>query len=341
MVDIVVTWVDGNDELWRRERSKYKREKGDKINSRYRDWGFLKYWFRSIEKNAPWVNRIFFVTYGHYPQWLNLDNEKLVLVKHSDFIPEEYLPTFSCRPIEFNLHRISGLSEKFVYFNDDMFLLKPTTESDFFINDLPCDSAFLDAITVDGSDPNGNKLKSENIYASLVFNTAIINRNFNKKEVIGKDFFKWFSIKYGAQNIRNLLLLPWNKFTGIKNHHLPYSYLKATYKTVWEREFDALHESCKHKFRINTDVSSRLLSYWQIAEGKFCPRNPNVGLQFYISDDEKNNRRVCDVIKNKKYKMICLNDEFSNGDFEKEKNKIIKAFKEVFPNPSSYERLIL
>ncbi|HGF7620540.1 TPA: Stealth CR1 domain-containing protein, partial [Enterococcus faecium] len=89
-IDFVITWVDESDALWKKSKDNYALEYNMKLNdaSRYRDWGFLKYWFRSVEKNAPWVNRIYFVTEGHLPEWLDLSYEKLKVIKHSDFIDE-------------------------------------------------------------------------------------------------------------------------------------------------------------------------------------------------------------------------------------------------------------
>ena len=77
-VDFVMMWVDGNDLEWRKEKNKYL-PKEDEVNNdvRFRDWDLLKYWFRGVEKYTPWVNKIFFVTWGHLPKWLNIDNEKI------------------------------------------------------------------------------------------------------------------------------------------------------------------------------------------------------------------------------------------------------------------------
>ncbi len=125
-VDFVVTWVDGNDPVWQAEKAKYSPAKtSDARTSRYRDWDNMQYWFRAVEKFAPWVRKVHFVTYGHLPKWLNTNNPKLHIVNHKDFIPSKYLPIFNVNPIELNLHRIEGLAERFVYFNDDMFLLQP------------------------------------------------------------------------------------------------------------------------------------------------------------------------------------------------------------------------
>ena len=137
-IDFVVTWVDGSDEKWLKEKNKYKADKNqDASNTRYRDYEIIKYFFRSVEKYAPWVNKIYFITWGHVPKWLNSKNPKLVIVKHKDFIPKKYLPTFNSCAIELNMHRIKDLSETFVYFNDDMVLNNYTKEKDFFENGYP------------------------------------------------------------------------------------------------------------------------------------------------------------------------------------------------------------
>ena len=97
-IDFVVTWVDSDDPKWQQEKEKYSPEKSfsasvDNRKERYRDMGTLKYFFRAIDKYAPWVNKVYFVTCGQKPQWLNENCEKLVLVNHSDYMPEEYLFT--------------------------------------------------------------------------------------------------------------------------------------------------------------------------------------------------------------------------------------------------------
>lgn len=76
------------------------------------------------------MNKIYFVTWGHLPKWLNTNNEKLVIVNHKDFIPNE-TPAFNCNSIEPYIHKIKGLSEQFVYFNDDMFIGKNVKPTDF------------------------------------------------------------------------------------------------------------------------------------------------------------------------------------------------------------------
>ena len=94
-IDFLITWVDGADPIWHKEKLETLKKQGkvaeemiDNSTSRYRDWDILKYWFRGVEKFAPWVNQIHFVTYGHVPDWLNEKHSKLHIVKHEDFIPQ-------------------------------------------------------------------------------------------------------------------------------------------------------------------------------------------------------------------------------------------------------------
>lgn len=336
-IDFVITWVDGNDKKWQEEKSLYSGQKGDMRASRYRSWDNLQYWFRAVEKFAPWVNKVHFVTYGHYPEWLNLESPKLHFVKHSDFIPEEYLPTFSCRPIEFNLHRIPGLSEEFVYFNDDMFLLQSVSPEDFFKHNLPCDTALLDALCINGKGRNGENINLDSLYTAMMFNMAVINRNFCKDNVIRHALGKWFSPCYGFSVFRTLLLLPWKVLPGLRSAHLPYSYLKSTYASLWKKEKDVLDTVCSHKFRTNTDVSSALLSFWQICSGEFSPRSAKFGKQTFISNNPENNAMVYELIEKQKYKVLCINDEYSGDDFESVKKQLNRSFNRILPEKSSFE----
>ena len=144
-IDFVIAWVDGSDTEWQKEKARFETgsTSGDRREIRFRDWDNLRYWFRAVEMYAPWVNRIHFVTWGHFPKWLNTEHPKLHIVKHEDFIPSEFLPTFNSHTIEWNFHRILGLSERFVYFNDDMFLLNQIRPENFFIGEKPVDMLAL------------------------------------------------------------------------------------------------------------------------------------------------------------------------------------------------------
>uniref|UniRef100_A0A1A8C2K9 N-acetylglucosamine-1-phosphotransferase subunits alpha/beta n=2 Tax=Nothobranchius kadleci TaxID=1051664 RepID=A0A1A8C2K9_NOTKA len=101
--------------------------------SRFEDNEELRYSLRSIEKHAPWVRHIFIVTNGQIPSWLNLDNPRVTVVTHQDiFLNHTHLPTFSSPAIETHIHRIPGLSQKFIYLNDDVMFGKEVWPDDFY-----------------------------------------------------------------------------------------------------------------------------------------------------------------------------------------------------------------
>lgn len=330
-IDFVIIWVDGNDPEWRAEKSKYSPDtlKEDTSEQRYRDWDNLQYWFRGVEKFAPWVNKIHFVTWGHLPKWLNTNHPKLNIVNHKDYIPEKYLPTFSANPIELNLHRIKGLSENFVYFNDDMFIIDKVKPEDFFKNGLPCDTA---ALNVHCYSPQTN------FHFCQFRDIGIINKYFNMKSVLKKDFFKWFNFKYGIKMLQTLVLLPCPRFPGMYQHHLPTSFKKSTFEELWSLEEKELDDTCSHKFRNMLDYNQWLFKEWQIAKGEFTPRSPKIGLSVMFklthSCDE-----ICNFVSNQKRKMICINDsELSFKDFLEYKEKLKNAFQKKLSEKSEFEK---
>ncbi len=327
-IDFVMIWVDGNDPEWRAEKAKYDGRVVTASNSevRYRDWDNLQYWFRAVEKYAPWVNKIHFVTWGHLPPWLDTSNPKLNIVKHTDYIPEEYLPTFSSHTIELNLHRIEGLAEQFVYFNDDTFLTAPVTPEDFFKNGKPCDTVAQDCIFF-GKDSAGS------------FNGAditVINSHFRKKAVIKKDLRKWLNLKNSFRNVvKTILLYPWPWFPGLFYQHASNSFLKSTFETVWEKEFEALDETCSHRFRKSGDLNQWVMKFWQQAEGNFEVRSEKFAYCYHVK--ESNFGALCRDIPSGKHSMLCINDTAKTRNFEDKKQKLNEVFEECFPEISSFE----
>ena len=129
-MDIVITYVNGLDPVWQAEYAKHTNT--PILEKRFRDWGTLKYLFRGIEKNMPFIRKVHLVVSGEsqVPEWLNRNEVNVVL--HEDIIPEQLLPTFNCNPIEMHLHNIEDLDEEYLYFNDDIFPLKQCKATDFF-----------------------------------------------------------------------------------------------------------------------------------------------------------------------------------------------------------------
>ena len=134
-MDVVITYVNGNDPVWKQDYEKYTNV--PVMQKRFRDWGTLKYLLRGIENRMPFVRYVYLVVShpSQVPEWVDQKNLKIVL--HRDIIPEEFLPTFNCNPIEMHLHRIPGLDEEYLYFNDDMFPVGDCKPEDFFRNGRP------------------------------------------------------------------------------------------------------------------------------------------------------------------------------------------------------------
>lgn len=327
-IDFVVTWVDGSDPQWLEKRSHYapgETDNGSSVN-RYRDWGLMRYWFRGVETYAPWVHHIYFVTCGHYPNWLNRNHPKLTLVKHRDYIPAQQLPTFNSNVIELYLHRIPGLQEQFVLFNDDMFLMRPVSPEDFFRNGRPCEPAWLDAVAA---------VTPDDVFPHTILNNfSLINQHFSKKDVLRKNFRKFFTLQYGPALVRNLLLAPTKYFSCFRDPHLPSACLKRTFERVWAQEGARLEGCGGNRFRSREDFTVWLMKEWQICEGNFEPRSIRWGKYFELGRD---NETVYQTLLQGKYSAVCLNDSSEDIPFEETKQRLLQVFEQLLPEKSSYE----
>lgn len=333
-IDVVLPWVDGDDPEWKRQKAYYSKDRkypAEAIsNYRFRTWDNLTYWFRSIEKYMPWINKVFFITAGHLPDFLNPDCNKLRIVKHSDYIPEEYLPTFSSTPIQMNLHRIADLSEKYILFNDDVFPVKKIEPGYFFVNDMVCDEA-IQTVVVPHED-------SKSIWQCRSLNNIrIINKHFNKRKVINDNRDKWFSPLYSTEDLeRNKNLEYWNNFTGFRGTHMANPYKKSILSKIWNLEFDALDKASRNRFRDYTDVTDYVIRYWQLCEGCFVPRK-TCGQRVLLAKDSYN--IAVDCILNQREIMLSIEDEYvSDSDFNVAKTMINKAFETMLPDKCSFEK---
>lgn len=149
-IDAVVAWVDGNDPRHQAKLGHHLAAIGHRPPAahptRFRSVGEIDFCIASILRFAPFVRRIHIVTDEQVPPvfeaaraWDPALREKLVLVDHRDVFAgfEDCLPTFNARSIESVLWRIPGLAEQFVYFNDDMLLIRDIEPGDWFRDDQP------------------------------------------------------------------------------------------------------------------------------------------------------------------------------------------------------------
>ena len=325
-IDFVIPWVDDTDPVWRAKKEHYTGTKEAEGNTaaRYRDWDTLKYWFRGVEKFAPWVRYVHFVTDNQKPEWLNIDHPKIRWVKHTDFIPEQYLPTFQVNPIELNLHRIPDLAEQFVYFNDDVFLMKETKPEDFFADGLPCDMPILGPLL-----PNG-------FFSYILFNNInLLNRHFSLRDSIKANPWKWIKGQSAAGLIKLALYGRRKEIPNSVSKHIHTPFLKKTFSEVWEKEYDVLDATCQHKQRTKEDVSAYCIRDWQLFSGEFYPQRP-IGKNFHTATMAYSDEAI-KYLRKQKGKVICLNDSEDEVDFEKHKKMILEAFEKLLPEKSSFE----
>lgn len=329
-IDFVVTWVDGSDEAWRRERAMYS-DSGEVDNSeeRYREWGLLKYWFRGVEKFAPWVRKVHFITWGHLPAWLNTAHPKLHIVRHEDYIPGEFLPTFNSNVLEIYMHRIEGLSERFVYFNDDMYLTRSMEASDFFHEGKPCDMLAFQPVVANPSNPVMSHL--------YMNNSLVLCKYFDKRENVKKHPGNYFRLGYPPLYfLYNLMELAFPLYTGFYTVHGPSAFCKETFYEVWKKEEKRLKEMSSNRFRSNSDLTPYLFREWQKLTGNFHPKN--VQRDFYYYDLGVDNRSLLQGIIRHRSKVVCINDAHVIGDFVQMKKELKHSFNRILPEKSAFEK---
>ncbi len=324
-IDLIIPWVDGNDPAWQQEKAQTVGLDGDQRVIRYRDWGFMKYWLRGVEKFLPWVRTVHLVTWGHLPPGLRQDHPKLHIVNHRDYIPPQFLPTFNCNVIELNFFRIPELAEQFILANDDTFFLRPMEPEFFFRNGLPVDAAIQNVLQF--SRPDG-------IDAIVMNDLLALNMNFNKKKAVAANRSKWFNPRYGSGFFRNLYLMPFTNFTGFRDPHMPAGYLKSVFEEVYTACREQMESTFANKVRTKQDLNEWLCRYWQFAAGQFTPGDPHRGAFTVIGKDDE---RIADILKRQSEPMICLSDDDEKIDFEREQAFLTAAFEALLPEKSSFE----
>ncbi|MBO4512154.1 MAG: Stealth CR1 domain-containing protein [Victivallales bacterium] len=338
-IDFVLPWVDGSDLAWLEQKRKYENggermAHGDadaNADCRYRDYGLLKYWFRAVERFAPWVNRLFFVTCGQKPDWLDEANPRLVLVNHSDYIPADYLPTFNSNTIELNLHRISELSERFVLLNDDVFIIRPIQPDFFFKEGKP-------VISCDLGIPRW--LGCSNISRIALNNSGVLKLSLDVERLVWKNIWKYIDVRAlgFSRAIKNLASFVVNRVVIEGTFgHLAQPHLKSTLEEIWRAQPGVLERTSKSRFRTDDGVNQWLVSAWDMISGRFFPANEKRKGEF-ITLDEKSLAYTCEIIRQQKRPQLCLNDKGGTPGLEHCFEEVAKAFEELLLEKSSFEK---
>ena len=316
-IDIVFTWVDADDDDFIEQKSHYQdglhddivKKKREIVDiARFQSRDELKYALRSIEAYAPWVNHVYIVTNGQVPKWLNRDNSKVSIVTHSEIIPSEYLPTFNSHVIESCLHRIEGLSEHYLYLNDDVMFSRPVSPSYFFFS-----SGLAKVFITDAKLPDGIKNPNDT------------------------------PTQWAAKNARDLLYIRTSRTARNMFAHTFHPQLKTvqqTMESLWPNEFDMCR---RNRFRNESDlpVASFLNHHFALIKGKAIAARTKC-MYFNIRTPSAS-RHYQSLLARQGTEQapfsMCLNDHKSSAksQLENYEVKLQKFLDKYFPEESEFE----
>lgn len=311
-VDLVYLWVNGNDPEWLAKRDAFigKTTEDSPVNckGRYANNDELKYSLRSIELYAPWIRKIFIVTDNQVPEWLDTSNPKIQIVDHSEILPPESLPCFNSSLIEAFMYRIPGLSEHFLYANDDMFLNREVCMNDFFTSQgLPI--------------------------------VRLTPKPFRKLRWFLREKIRRKPLKNFSRTIGNAARIVEKKYgiyyTGMTHHNID-AYLKSDFAHVIEEIFPEKFEpmlACR--MRDDRDIERIVFSYAALAEKRAVMR--------FVSDKESmlvaiHKKWHFDRLERRYPIFFCMNDSEYASDSDRLKVKDYLEYR--FPAKSSFEKTL-
>ncbi|MFC9893693.1 stealth family protein [Nocardia sp. NPDC127579] len=308
-IDIVFSWVDGADPEFRARRAGMLAQvvvgEGDDADARIRQIDELKYALRAVHKNAPWLRRIFIATDSAVPKWLS-EHPRVTVVRAVDhFSDTSGLPIFNSHAVECQLHHIDGLSEHFLYSNDDMFFARPVRPSMFF---SPAGiSRFIEAGTRIGPGRNHER-------RSGFENAARVNRAL-------------LADRFGYLITRHL-------------EHTPVPLRRSVLhemEEVFEADFARTRTS---RFRAATDISvtNSLYHYYALLTGRAVPQE--LARMRYVDTTGRAGLDLLDgLARDRDVDFFCLNDGSFPEVSEAERTQRVSGFlARYFPDPAPWER---
>lgn len=310
-IDAVYTWVDDSDPEWRARRAAALGGPDDGTSPdhgavRFRNRDELRYSLRSLAMYAPWIRHIHLVTAGQRPSWLNEDHPGITVIDHRDLFadPDAALPTFNSHSIESQLHRIEGLSEHFLYLNDDMFLGRPTTPETFFLSSGTArffwSSASVPALPVSPDD--------EGYLAAAKNNRELIRREFGRTTT--HSFF-----------------------------HAPYALHRSVLAELTERFPEELAATARSRFRSQGDIAlvSSLHHHYAYLTGRAVPAG--IAYDFVDIGSRADHARLGRLLQGRNKTAFCIGESPDSELTDEEMALAIRAFLTAyFPVRSPYER---
>ncbi|MGL4339091.1 MAG: stealth family protein, partial [Rhodoglobus sp.] len=308
-IDMVFSWVDGTSSEFQRARAQrmkaYVVGDGDDSDARFRQIDELRYALRSVYLFAPWVRRIFIVTDSPPPVWL-ADHQRVTIVRSEEFFADlGALPTHNSHAIESQLHHIDGLSEHFLYSNDDMFFGRPVRPDMFFSPGGV--TKFIEApIRIGLGEPNPERSGYEN--AARV-NRALLQRRFGR----------------------------------VTTRHLEHAAtpLRRSIMAELEREFpEEFARTAASAFRSRSDISvtNSLYHYYALMTGRAVVQT-EARVQYVETTLAQAAGEMAKILKHRNYDFFCLNDGSKPEISVAKRTKNVRQFLErYFSIPAIWEK---
>ena len=296
-VDVVYTWVNHQDAAWQRLYEKAAStlpqdgsiHRSAKTIARFQNRNELLFSINSVKKYAPWVRHIYVVTNCALPREL-IDDEQVTKVSHEEIFPDPgVLPNFNSRAIETNLHHVDGLSEHFLYFNDDFFLCRPVSRDDFF-------------------SPDGKIFVFPSKHDMPYEKTGVLS-----------------PFEHGALNACRLVTEDTGYVPQKRLHHAPYVLTRGSLYEL-ESKYQALIDATRtHKFRDNSDIplATSLHAYYAVAhqrgELKEIPcRYVDIGDPLFLLLVHR-----FSPLRRGKYMVFCMNEITEIRRFAKLRDRVV------------------
>jgi len=216
------------------------------------------------------------------------------------------------------------LTEHFVYFNDDVFIISPIKQSRFFTHNLPNDIA---AFRTNYGLSQYEKMLRNNI--------KLINRHFDKKEVLKRDHDKWFDPSYGSKSKLTRLLRANRKFVTLRTPHNAQPYLKKTFESVWDKCGQELLSTAKSRFRNNNNYTHELFRTWQICSSDFMPYNTYQDTKMFPL--VLKSKQAIRAVREQAYSLVCLNDHVMIRNYDQVMQDLEASFEIILPKKSGFE----
>ena len=300
-IDFVWTWLDDGDPEWTARRDQHLLEAGGRLSdphvaARFVNRDELKYSMRSVAMYAPWFRHLYVVTDSQVPDWLDDSHPDVTVVDHRDIFGDTAaLPTFNSHAIESQLHHIPGMSEHFVYFNDDFFLGRMLHPSMFF-TPVGQAVAFQSGVFI----PPGPKSELDRLFFAY---------RKNDRDLFAQEF--------GRTVVHSYLHAPYALRVSVMDE------LEKKYPEEWR-------ETMHSRFRSLSDhaFATCFVQAWGVEAGKIV--HGQIRSRYVKAGSREHQPLMREILARRHLDSFCLNDTGENDLPAEEHDSAMAAFMEAY-----------